>query len=52
MWRSAAAYALSFDNLSHALTLSKTGATQTSALYASQLCMVYNAVMVLTEKLN
>jgi high-affinity nickel-transport protein len=47
-----AAFALSFDTLSHALLFSLTGATMAGALFAALLGLVFTLGMVLTDALN
>jgi high-affinity nickel-transport protein len=47
-----AAFALSFDTISHALVFSLTGATMAGGLFATLLGLVFTAGMVLTDALN
>jgi high-affinity nickel-transport protein len=47
-----AAFALSFDTISHALVFSLTGATMAGWLFATLLGLVFTAGMVLTDALN
>jgi nickel/cobalt transporter (NiCoT) family protein len=47
-----AAFALSFDTVSHALAFSLTGATMAGALFAALLGLVFTLGMVLTDALN
>src|SRR5882762_8382513 len=47
-----AAFALSFDTLSHALLFSLTGASMAGALFAAMLGIVFTLGMVLTDTLN
>lgn len=47
-----AAFALSFDTISHALMFSLTGATMAGWLFATLLGLVFTAGMVLTDALN
>jgi high-affinity nickel-transport protein len=47
-----AAFAVSFDTVSHALAFSLTGATMAGALFAAALGVVFTGGMVLTDALN
>jgi high-affinity nickel-transport protein len=47
-----AAFAVSFDTVSHALAFSLTGATMAGALFAAVLGLVFTAGMVLTDAIN
>src|SRR5688572_6400389 len=47
-----AAFAVSFDTVSHALAFSLTGATLAGALFAALLGLVFTAGMVVTDMLN
>jgi nickel/cobalt transporter (NiCoT) family protein len=47
-----AAFAVSFDSVSHALAFSLTGATMAGALFAAVLGIVFTAGMVLTDAIN
>jgi high-affinity nickel-transport protein len=47
-----AAFALSFDTISHALVFSLTGATMAGWLFATALGLVFTCGMVLTDALN
>jgi nickel/cobalt transporter (NiCoT) family protein len=47
-----AAFALSFDTISHALMFSLTGASMAGALFAAMLGIVFTLGMVLTDTLN
>ena len=47
-----AAFALSFDTVSHALAFSLTGATMAGALFAAALGVVFTAGMMLTDAVN
>lgn len=47
-----AAFAVSFDTVSHALAFSLTGATMAGALFAAALGIVFTAGMVLTDAIN
>ena len=47
-----AAFALSFDTVSHALVFSLTGATAAGWLFAALLGLVFTLGMVLTDALN
>jgi nickel/cobalt transporter (NiCoT) family protein len=47
-----AAFAVSFDTVSHALAFSLTGATMAGALFAAVLGIVFTAGMVLTDAIN
>jgi len=47
-----AAFAVSFDTVSHALAFSLTGATMAGALFAAVLGLVFTAGMVLTDVVN
>lgn len=47
-----AAFAVSFDTVSHALTFALTGATMAGALFAALLGVIFTLGMVLTDALN